>query len=115
MPTTFIPATDTCIQTFIVNSQAIICDSNTNALTRSRLYVLLYNLCTWNPKLRRVLSAANNMCASIYQALQSALDEQLGPQNLIDILRLLQLLTYERNFVVGNWTFDLIKYLNEEM
>jgi hypothetical protein len=55
------------------------------------------------------------MCAAVYQALQHALNEQLGPQNLIDVLRLLQLITYERNFVVGSWTLDLIKFLHEEM
>lgn len=61
------------------------------------------------------MSGTPNFCASIYQALQHAVNEQLGPQNLIDVLRLLQLVTYENNFVVGNWTFDLIKYLHEEM
>jgi hypothetical protein len=114
VPTSFIPPSDGRIAAFILNAQAVIGDSNTKALTRSRLYLLLYNLCSWNIQLRRA-SSTSNMCAAIFHGLQHSVEDQLGPQNLIDVLRLLQLLTYERGFVVGNWTYDLIKYLNDEM
>lgn len=115
IPTSFVSASDPRINNFIINAQALMNNSNTNVLIRSRLYVLLYNMCICNTRLRHALSGTNNMCASVYQGLRNSLIEQLGPQNLIDVLRLLQLLTYERNFVVGNWTFDLINYLNDEM
>ena len=55
------------------------------------------------------------MCAAFYGLLQRVISENLGPQNLIDALRVLQLLTYERCYVVGSWTFDLLGYLSGEM
>ena len=70
------------------------------------------------------------LCDPVFRCLQISLAEQLGPQNLIDILRLLQVssdsfdyltalrfqvLTYERTLVLGAWTSDLVKFLIGEM
>lgn len=70
------------------------------------------------------------LCDPVYRCLQISLAEQLVPQNLIDILRLLQVtspslpgltallfqvLTYERTLVLGAWTSDLVKFLIVEM
>lgn len=70
------------------------------------------------------------MCDPVYRCLQISLAEQLGPQNLIDILRLLQVrpcpvcplcirkfqvLTYERALVIGPWTSDLLKFAITEV
>ena len=51
----------------------------------------------------------------VFQCLQLSLREQLGPQNLIDILRLMQVLTYERCLTLGNWTNELLNFLLAEM
>lgn len=66
-------------------------------------------------------------CHGIFHGLCISLEQQLGPQNLIDILRLLQVifnslqylifqvLTYEKSLTLGRWTNELISFLIKEM
>uniref|UniRef100_A0AAF5Q257 Protein CIP2A n=1 Tax=Wuchereria bancrofti TaxID=6293 RepID=A0AAF5Q257_WUCBA len=89
---------------------------STSAVTRSRLHLFLFNLAFHNISIRRYLAGENlQICGSVFECLKLSLREQLGPQNLIDVLRLLQVLTYERNVVLGIWTNDLISFLLSEV
>lgn len=89
---------------------------STSAVTRSRLHLFLFNLAFHNISIRRYLAGENlQICGSVFECLKLSLREQLGPQNLIDVLRLLQVLTYERNVVLGLWTNDLISFLLSEV
>lgn len=56
-----------------------------------------------------------NLAEAVFCSLQLSLDEQLGPQNLIDILRLMQLLTYERGMGQEKWTAELVEFLMAQM
>ncbi|VDK85075.1 unnamed protein product [Litomosoides sigmodontis] len=82
---------------------------STSAITRSRLHLFLFNL------VRRYLTGDLQICGSVFECLKLSLRDQLGPQNLIDVLRLLQVLTYEQNVVLGIWTNDLISFLLSEV
>ncbi|MCP9263770.1 Protein cip2a-like protein [Dirofilaria immitis] len=77
---------------------------STSAAIRSHLHLFLFNL-----------GENLQICGSVFECLKLSLREQLGPQNLIDVLRLLQVLTYERNVVLGIWTNDLISFLLSEV
>ncbi|KAM3718370.1 Protein CIP2A [Dirofilaria immitis] len=89
---------------------------STSAAIRSHLHLFLFNLAFYNISIRRYLAGENlQICGSVFECLKLSLREQLGPQNLIDVLRLLQVLTYERNVVLGIWTNDLISFLLSEV
>ncbi|EFO27564.2 hypothetical protein LOAG_00913 [Loa loa] len=91
-------------------------DASTSAITRSHLHLLLFNLAFHNISVRRYLAGDNlQICGSVFECLKLSLRDQLGPQNLIDVLRLLQVLTYEQNVVLGIWTNDLISFLLSEV
>lgn len=90
--------------------------SSTSAVTRSRLHLFLFNLAYYNIPIRRYLSGEQmQICGPVFECLKLSLKEQLGPQNLIDILRLLQVLTYERCLSLGIWTNELISFLLSEV
>ncbi|KAL3994956.1 hypothetical protein ACH3XW_23830 [Acanthocheilonema viteae] len=89
---------------------------STSPITRSRLHLFLFNLAFYNISIRKYLAGEDlQICGSVFECLKLSLRDQLGPQNLIDVLRLLQVLTYERNVVLGIWTNDLISFLLSEV
>uniref|UniRef100_A0A158Q819 Protein CIP2A n=1 Tax=Elaeophora elaphi TaxID=1147741 RepID=A0A158Q819_9BILA len=89
---------------------------STSAITRSRLHLFLFNLAFYNISVRKYLAGEDlQICGAVFDCLKLSLRDQLGPQNLIDVLRLLQVLTYERNVVLGMWTNDLISFLLSEV
>ncbi|VDN02516.1 unnamed protein product [Thelazia callipaeda] len=85
------------------------------AISRSRLHLFLFNIAFHNVSLRKYLAADLQICESVFECLKLSLQEQLGPQNLVDVLRLLQVLTYERSAVLGVWTNSLISFLLSEI
>ncbi|MFH4974878.1 hypothetical protein AB6A40_001587 [Gnathostoma spinigerum] len=90
--------------------------TTTSSMTRSRLHLLLFNLSFYNVNLRRYLAGEKaQLCGPVLECLKLSLKEQLGPQNLIDILRLLQVLTYESCLCLGCWASDLISFLLSEI
>ncbi|KAF8363992.1 hypothetical protein PRIPAC_90915, partial [Pristionchus pacificus] len=93
----------------------LLSSSSTNAITRSKLLRLLFNLGQYNVSLRRYMAADLQLCGPVFECLKQSLKEQLGPQNMIDILRLLQVLTYEKTFTLGIWTNELISFLLKEL
>lgn len=88
---------------------------STSAVTRSRLHLFLFNLAFHNVPIRKYLADDLKICGSVFECLKLSLREQLGPQNLIDVLKLLQVLTYERTVVLGIWTNSLISFLLSEI
>uniref|UniRef100_A0A7E4W858 Protein CIP2A n=1 Tax=Panagrellus redivivus TaxID=6233 RepID=A0A7E4W858_PANRE len=82
---------------------------------RSKLQLLFFNLCQYNVRLRRFFAGELNLVNSVCFCLKVSLQEQLGPQNLIDILRLLQVLTYEKCLTIGGWLNDLLAFLLNEL
>uniref|UniRef100_A0A7I4Y4Q1 Protein CIP2A n=1 Tax=Haemonchus contortus TaxID=6289 RepID=A0A7I4Y4Q1_HAECO len=96
-------------------SPHILAANTSSAPTRSKLLRLLFSLALYNVRIRRHLSGDLHLCGPIFECLKMSLKEQLGPQNLIDILRLLQVLTYEKCLSLGIWTNDLISFLMSEI
>ncbi|KAL6733370.1 hypothetical protein Aduo_004020 [Ancylostoma duodenale] len=96
-------------------SPHILAANTSSAPTRSKLLRLLFSLALYNVRIRRYLCSDLHLCGPVFDCLKMSLKEQLGPQNLIDILRLLQVLTYERCLVLGLWTNDLISFLMGEI
>ncbi|KAK5975713.1 Protein CIP2A [Trichostrongylus colubriformis] len=96
-------------------SPHILSANTSSAATRSKLLRLLFSLALYNVRIRRYLCGELHLCGPVFECLKMSLKEQLGPQNLIDILRLLQILTYERCLVLGIWTNDLISFLMSEI
>ncbi|KAE9419544.1 hypothetical protein Angca_006612 [Angiostrongylus cantonensis] len=92
----------------------ILSANTSNAPTRSKLLRLLFSLALYNVRIRRYICGELHLCGPVFDCLKLSLKEQLGPQNLIDILRLLQVLTYEKCLVLGIWTNDLISFLMSE-
>ncbi|VDM56568.1 unnamed protein product [Angiostrongylus costaricensis] len=88
--------------------------NTSSAPTRSKLLRLLFSLALYNVRIRRYVCGELHLCGPVFDCLKLSLKEQLGPQNLIDILRLLQVLTYEKCLVLGVWTNDLISFLMSE-
>ncbi|PAV59344.1 hypothetical protein WR25_21391 isoform D [Diploscapter pachys] len=68
-----------------------------------------------NTRLRRYMSSDLELCEPVFHSLKLSISEQLGPQNLIDILRLMQALTYEKCVTLGVWANDLISFLMSEI
>ncbi|GMS84453.1 hypothetical protein PENTCL1PPCAC_6628, partial [Pristionchus entomophagus] len=93
----------------------LLCAPTTTAITRSKLLRLLFNLGQYNVSIRRHMAADLQLCGPVFDCLKMSLKEQLGPQNMIDILRLLQVLTYEKTFTLGIWTNELISFLLKEL
>ncbi|KHJ80360.1 hypothetical protein OESDEN_19966, partial [Oesophagostomum dentatum] len=96
-------------------SPHILAANTSSAPTRSKLLRLLFSLALYNVRIRRYLCGDLHLCGPVFECLKLSLKEQLGPQNLIDILRLLQVLTYEKCLVLGIWTNDLISFLMGEI
>ncbi|KAJ1364285.1 hypothetical protein KIN20_024343, partial [Parelaphostrongylus tenuis] len=92
----------------------ILSANTSTAPTRSKLLRLLFSLALYNVRIRRYMCGDLHLCGPVFECLKLSLKEQLGPQNLIDILRMLQVLTYERCLVLGIWTNDLISFLMSE-
>ncbi|CAI5441475.1 unnamed protein product [Caenorhabditis angaria] len=89
--------------------------NTTNAITRSRFYRMLFTIAFRNIPIRRYMACELELCASIFNCLKISLREELGPQNMIDILRLLQVLCYEKTATLGIWTNELISFLIGEV
>jgi len=107
---------DECSKCFFDLCKQLLGDTTTTASTRSRIQLTLVNICLHNVPIRRYLAGPEvHMPDPVFQCLQLSLREQLGPQNLIDILRLMQVLTYERCLTLGNWTNELLNFLLAEM
>lgn len=70
----------------------ILSANTSSAPTRSKLLRLLFSLALYNVRIRRYLCGELHLCGPVFECLKLSLKEQLGPQNLIDILRLLQVL-----------------------
>lgn len=68
-----------------------------------------------NVRIRRYLSGELQIIGTVFRCLIQALRDNLGPQNMIDILRLLQILTYEKSITFGSWANELISYLLTEL
>ncbi|KJH46744.1 hypothetical protein DICVIV_07197 [Dictyocaulus viviparus] len=80
----------------------------------------------YNVRIRRYLCSELHLCESVFDCLKLSLREQLGPQNLIDILRLLQtsyktfskriikLLSHDSRIVVVS-SLVLVGYLEEKV
>ncbi|KAK6733060.1 hypothetical protein RB195_017056 [Necator americanus] len=96
-------------------SPHILAANTSSAPTRSKLLRLLFSLALYNVRIRRYLCGELHLCGPVFDCLKLSLKEQLGPQNLIDILRLLQVLTYEKCLVLGIWANDLISFLMGEI
>ncbi|GMT14695.1 hypothetical protein PFISCL1PPCAC_5992 [Pristionchus fissidentatus] len=88
---------------------------STTSITRSKLLRFLFNLAQYNVSIRRHFSSDLQLCGPVFDCLKISLKEQLGPQNMIDILRLLQVLTYEKCFTLGVWTNEVISFLLKEL
>ncbi|WKX93968.1 hypothetical protein Q1695_011325 [Nippostrongylus brasiliensis] len=93
----------------------ILAANTSSAPTRSKLLRLLFSLALYNVRIRRYLCGELSLCGPVFECLKLSLKEQLGPQNLIDILRLLHVLTYEKCLVLGIWTNELISFLMSEI
>ncbi|PAV59348.1 hypothetical protein WR25_21391 isoform F [Diploscapter pachys] len=94
---------------------AILSANSTAPTTRSKIYQLLFHLSMNNTRLRRYMSSDLELCEPVFHSLKLSISEQLGPQNLIDILRLMQALTYEKCVTLGVWANDLISFLMSEI
>ena len=83
-------------------------------ITRSKILLVFSNLYYYNVPLRKRAANNHRMCQVIHQCLELAIQEQLGPQNKIDILRLLQMITYE-NIEFGPWVDNFVPFLMAEI
>lgn len=55
------------------------------------------------------------LLGSVFSCLKASLKDQLGPQNMIDILRLIQVLSYEKHVPLEYWANELISFLMGEV
>uniref|UniRef100_A0A915DTS8 Large ribosomal subunit protein uL10 n=1 Tax=Ditylenchus dipsaci TaxID=166011 RepID=A0A915DTS8_9BILA len=99
---------------FLQQCKLLLTSPKTSASTRSKLRLVLFNIAVHNLSIRRFLAGELQLCGAVFHCLQISLSEQLGPQNLIDVLRLLQVLTYEKSLILGSWTNDLTNFLTSE-
>ncbi|KIH45575.1 hypothetical protein ANCDUO_24384 [Ancylostoma duodenale] len=107
-------------------SPHILAANTSSAPTRSKLLRLLFSLALYNVRIRRYLCSDLHLCGPVFDCLKMSLKEQLGPQNLIDILRLLQssykafsrrvikLLSHDSRIVVVS-SLVLVGYLEEKV
>ncbi|KAI1715252.1 protein CIP2A [Ditylenchus destructor] len=101
---------------FLLTAKQLLMVSSTSVLTRSRLRLVLFNISLFNVSVRRYCAGELELCGPVFHCLEISLKEQLGPQNIIDSLRLLQVLTYERSLALGSsWINALISFLVEEI
>ncbi|KAL3071896.1 hypothetical protein niasHS_008228 [Heterodera schachtii] len=99
---------------FLHRCAALLTHPTTRPLLRSKILLLLSNFFLYNVLLRKSAANSAQICLAICHCLRAALDEHLGPQNLIDVLRVIQMLTYERvNF--GDWTNELLPFLTRQI
>uniref|UniRef100_A0AC34R801 Protein CIP2A n=1 Tax=Panagrolaimus sp. JU765 TaxID=591449 RepID=A0AC34R801_9BILA len=103
------------VNQFLVNANELLTYPSTSIITKSKLYLILYNICQHNIRTRRYMAAELQIVGSIFRCLSQSIREQLGPQNLIDILRLIQYLTYEKCVALGSWTSELLSYVLGEI
>ncbi|CAI2347288.1 unnamed protein product [Caenorhabditis sp. 36 PRJEB53466] len=103
------------LQEFLSYTPAILNASTTSIVTRSKFYRLLFNIAHHNIPLRRFMAGELRLLGSVFSCLKMSLREQLGPQNMIDILRLLQVLSYEKNVPLEHWANELISFLMGEV
>ncbi|VDO47935.1 unnamed protein product [Haemonchus placei] len=93
-------------------SPHILAANTSSAPTRSKLLRLLFSLALYNVRIRRHLSGDLHLCGPIFECLKMSLKEQLGPQNLIDILRLLQVIfSYISNFLFTSTRNDEMEWM----
>uniref|UniRef100_A0A0N5A856 Protein CIP2A n=1 Tax=Syphacia muris TaxID=451379 RepID=A0A0N5A856_9BILA len=115
-PTARLSLKNTHLRELLTHCPVLLSAPITSAITRSRLHLMLFNLAFHNIQIRRYLAGEQiQICGPVFECLRLSLREQLGPQNLIDILRLLQVLTYERCLTLGIWTNELISFLLSEV
>ncbi|EFO99081.1 hypothetical protein CRE_17897 [Caenorhabditis remanei] len=103
------------LKEFLSYSPVILNASTTNIVTRSKFYRLLFSIAHHNIPIRRFMAGELRLLGAVFSCLKASLREELGPQNMIDILRLLQVLSYEKNVPLEHWANDLISFLMQEV
>uniref|UniRef100_A0A1I7TG68 NR LBD domain-containing protein n=1 Tax=Caenorhabditis tropicalis TaxID=1561998 RepID=A0A1I7TG68_9PELO len=86
------------LKEFLEYTPFILNASTTNIVTRSKFYRLLFSIAHHNIPIRRFMAGELRLLGAVFSCLKASLQEQLGPQNMIDILRLLQVLSYEKMY-----------------
>ncbi|ULU08973.1 hypothetical protein L3Y34_019885 [Caenorhabditis briggsae] len=103
------------LKEFLSYTPVILNASTTNIMTRSKFYRLLFSIAHHNIPIRRFMAGELRLLGAVFSCLKASLREQLGPQNMIDILRLLQVLSYEKNVPLEHWANELISFLMQEV
>lgn len=103
------------LKEFLEYTPVILNASTTNIVTRSKFYRLLFSIAHHNIPIRRFMAGELRLLGAVFACLKASLKEELGPQNMIDILRLLQVLSYEKNVPLEHWANDLISFLMQEV
>lgn len=103
------------LKEFLSYTPVILSESTTNIVTRSKFYRLLFSIAHHNIPIRRFMAGELKLLGAVFSCLKASLREELGPQNMIDILRLLQVLSYEKNVPLEHWANDLISFLMQEV
>lgn len=103
------------LKEFLSYTPVILNASTTNIVTRSKFYRLLFSIAHHNIPIRRFMAGELRLLGAVFSCLKASLREQLGPQNMIDILRLLQVLSYEKNVPLEHWANELISFLMQEV
>lgn len=106
---------DIFILDFLCKCKQLLSNEKSNASIRSKICLIIFNLALYNIEIRKFISSDLQFCGFITDCLKFSILEQLGPQNLIDILRLIQVLTYEKSLSLGTWSNDLITFLTSEI
>lgn len=103
------------LKEFLSYTPVILNASTTNIVTRSKFYRLLFSIAHHNIPVRRFMAGELRLLGAVFSCLKASLREQLGPQNMIDILRLLQVLSYEKHVPLEHWANELISFLMQEV
>lgn len=103
------------VSELLAYSPIVLSSTTTSAVTRSRFHRILFNIGLHNTRIRKYMSKDLELCSPVFVGLKASLKDQLGPQNMIDILRLLQVLTYDKSVTLGVWTNELISFLMGEV
>lgn len=103
------------LKEFLEYTPVILNASTTNIVTRSKFYRLLFSIAHHNIPIRRFMAGELRLLGAVFSCLKASLKEELGPQNMIDILRLLQVLSYEKNVPLEHWANELISFLMQEV